>query len=131
AIAGFNGPPRKPLVGKLASEELISQNLVRFNCVACHTRGELGGVEESRNPHFKSDMPEMGDEGRLPPSLTGVGAKLRPEWMQTVFNEGAKDRPYMLTSIRKFRTANISPLGTALDETEKVTIKPMRTTDVD
>lgn len=131
AIAGFNGPPRKPLVGKLASEELISQNLVRFNCIACHTRGQLGGVEEARNPHFKSDMPEMGDEGRLPPSLTGVGAKLRPEWMQTVFNEGAKDRPYMFTRMPKFGMANVGSLVTSLDEADKGTLKPLPKLNVD
>ncbi len=131
AIAGINGPPRRPLVGKLASEELISQNLVRFNCVACHSRGQLGGVEEARNPHFKSDMPEMGDEGRLPPPLAGVGAKLRPEWMQTVFNEGAKDRPYMFTRMPKFGMANVGSLVTALDEADKNGLKPVPKLDVE
>ena len=116
ALADAKKSAREPLV----KEELISRNLVRFNCVACHTRGQLGGVEEVRNPHFKSDMPEMGDEGRLPPTLTGVGAKLRPEWTQTVFNEGAKDRPYMFTRMPKFGTANVGTLVTALEELKRI-----------
>ena len=131
AIAGVKGPARQPLVGTKASESLIAQNLVRFNCIACHQRGELGGVEEARNPHFKSDMPEMGDEGRLPPSLNGVGAKLRPEWMQTVFSEGAKDRPYMFTRMPKFGMANVGTLVAALDEADKGSLKPVPKLDVD
>jgi mono/diheme cytochrome c family protein len=127
ALADAKKPAPEPLV----KEELVSRNLVRFNCVACHTRGELGGVEEARNPHFKSDMPEMGDEGRLPPPLAGVGAKLRPEWMQTVFNEGAKDRPYMFTRMPKFGMANVGSLVNALDEADKAALKPLPNLNVD
>ena len=125
------GEAKKPAPQPLVKEDLVSRNLVRFNCVACHTRGQLGGVEEARNPHFKSDMPEMGDEGRLPPPLAGVGAKLRPEWMQTVFNEGAKDRPYMFTRMPKFGMANVGVLVTALDEADKATLKPLPKLNVD
>lgn len=121
---------KKPAEPPPAKEELIARDLVRFNCVACHTRGLLGGVEESRNPHFQSDMPEMGDEGRLPPPLAGVGAKLRPEWMQTVFNEGAKDRPYMFTRMPKFGMANVGALVTTLGEADKAGIKPVPKLDV-
>lgn len=127
ALADAKKPAHEPLV----KEELVSRNLVRFNCVACHTRGQLGGVEEARNPHFKSDMPEMGDEGRLPPPLAGVGAKLRPEWMQTVFNEGAKDRPYMFTRMPKFGMANVGSLVTALEDADKAGIKLLPKFDVD
>jgi len=131
AISAALADAKKPTRGPLVKEELVTRNLVRFNCVACHTRGQLGGVEEARNPHFKSDMPEMGDEGRLPPSLTGVGAKLRPEWMQTVFNEGAKDRPYMFTRMPKFGAANVGSLVAALEESDKAAIKPLPRLDVD
>ena len=131
AVAAALADAKKAAHEPLIKEELVSRNLVRFNCVACHTRGQLGGVEEARNPHFKSDMPEMGDEGRLPPPLAGVGAKLRPEWMQTVFNEGAKDRPYMFTRMPKFGMANVGSLVTALDEADKASIKPMPKLDVD
>ncbi|MFN0017209.1 MAG: PA14 domain-containing protein [Pirellulaceae bacterium] len=131
ALAAALSDAKKPAHEPLVKEELVSRNLVRFNCVACHTRGQLGGVEEARNPHFKSDMPEMGDEGRLPPPLAGVGAKLRPEWMQTVFNEGAKDRPYMFTRMPKFGMANVGSLVTALDEADKATLKPLPKLNVD
>jgi hypothetical protein len=34
----------------------------------------------------------LGDEGRLPPTLTGVGDKLRPEFLKEVLLEGGHDR---------------------------------------
>ena len=109
----------------LPPDELISRTLVRFNCIACHSRGELGGVEAARNPHFQSDMPEMGDEGRLPPHLTGVGAKLTPEWLKTVLDQGAKDRPYMFTRMPKFGNANVGSLIAALDQADAALLKPV------
>lgn len=84
----------------------VDHMLGALNCYACHERGGVGGVELNRNPHFQSNQPEMGDEGRLPPSLTGVGAKLRPEWLRQVLEQGAKDRPYMLTRMPKFGRAS-------------------------
>jgi mono/diheme cytochrome c family protein len=119
AIAAAKSPAKD-----LPAEELISRTLVRFNCVACHVRGALGGIEEARNPHFQSDMPEMGDEGRLPPHLTGVGAKLNPEWLRTVLDQGPKDRPYMFTRMPKFGLQNVGGLVTALEQADAAAIKP-------
>lgn len=110
AISALKQPAAKP-----SSEEFISQTLVRFNCVACHQRNNLGGVEEPRNVWFQTDMPEMGDEGRIPPHLTGVGAKLNPAWLKTLFDEGGRDRPYMLTRMPKFTAANLHGLIPALE----------------
>ena len=46
--------------------------------VACHRRGEVGGVTSDRSDLFvMTKVFDMGDEGRLPPHLTGVGAKLK------------------------------------------------------
>src|SRR4029434_2605490 len=65
----------------LSPGESVERMLVRFNCTACHDRNKLGGVEVAREPQFQSDIHKMGDEGRIPPSLTGVGAKLNPQWL--------------------------------------------------
>lgn len=108
----------------LLPAEVVSRTLVRFNCTACHDRDKLGGVEEARNSHFQSDMPEMGDEGRIPPGLSGVGAKLNPEWLRTVFAEGAKDRPYMFTRMPKFGVENVGGLIAALETADAPLIKP-------
>ena len=119
AIAAAKQP-----AGKFAPADYVARTMVRFNCVACHDRDKLGGVEESRNPHFQSDMPEMGDEGRIPPSLNGIGAKLNAEWLRTVLAEGAKDRPYMFTRMPKFGSENVGGLVAALEQVDAALIQP-------
>lgn len=114
AIRAAKEPPREPLPAK----EYVSLSLVRFNCLACHERDKLGGVEATRNSHFQSDMPEMGDEGRLPPQLRGVGAKLTSQWLKTVLEQGPKDRPYMFTRMPQFGIENVAGLATALEKTD-------------
>lgn len=76
--------------------------LANANCYACHVRDNVGGPEELRNAFFKTTTQEMGNEGRLPPSLTGVGDKLRPEVIDDIIRKGAKDRPYVLTRMPGF-----------------------------
>src|SRR5262249_19550871 len=117
-LADAKLPAKEP-----TARELVQQSLVRFNCVACHEREQEGGVLETRNAFFVSDMPEMGDEGRLPPSLTGVGAKLLPQWLDTVFEHGTKDRPYMFTRMPKFGSANVDSLVSSLHQADKTLIK--------
>ncbi|MBC8351362.1 MAG: c-type cytochrome [Planctomycetes bacterium] len=104
SLKGSNGSPAR------TPDESITSTLVAFNCVSCHQHDELGGVEAARNALFRSDQPEMGDEGRIPPHLTGVGAKLQPNWLKQVFDNGAKDRPYMFTRMPRFGSQNIGHL---------------------
>lgn len=95
----------------------IRQSLAQFNCVACHVRDKTGGVAETRNEFFVGTMKEMGDEGRLPPHLDGVGDKLTENWLRDTLNNGAKDRPYMFTMMPQFGGANV---GHLLDSFRKV-----------
>ena len=92
----------------------IASTLTAFNCYACHERDKRGGIESARNALFQSDQPEMGDEGRIPPHLNGVGSKLQPGWLKRVFDKGAKDRPYMFTRMPRFGSTNIGHLIKAL-----------------
>jgi mono/diheme cytochrome c family protein len=125
AIAGAKSPAKA-----MSASEVIERTLVRFNCVACHQRDKLGGIEDARNAFFQSDMPEMGDEGRLPPHLTGVGAKLTSAWLKTVFEQAAKDRPYMFTRMPKFGMANIGELVPALEAAGATQIKAAPTVSI-
>ena len=90
---------------ELTAAEKISHSMKSFNCYACHQRGGIGGPEADRNQQFISQIPEMGDEGRLPPPLSGVGDKLKESWLKNVILNGAKNRPYMLTNMPKFGPA--------------------------
>lgn len=95
---------------KAEPAEVVKATMIRFNCYACHDRDKIGGVETDLNKHFQTVMPEMGDEGRIPPSLTGVGAKLKPAYLKKILNEGSHDRPYMYTRMPKFGDANVGHL---------------------
>ncbi len=126
AIAASKDSPKA-----LTAEQSVERMLIRFHCAACHDRNKLGGVELARNPHFQSDMPEMGDEGRIPPSLTGVGAKLNPQWLRTVFADGAKDRPYMFTRMPKFGIENVGDMIAALQTADAALVRPEPNLKVD
>ena len=103
---------------KPTASQTIHRNLVAFNCYACHNRGSEGGVEEPLNGFFETTQKEMGDEGRVPPHLNLIGAKLNHDYLKTIFREGAKDRPYMLTRMPKFGESNLAALGDALIATD-------------
>ncbi|HUR38381.1 MAG TPA: cytochrome c1, partial [Planctomycetota bacterium] len=94
----------------------IRRTMAAFNCAACHERDKRGGPSPDRNPLFVTTGDDLGDEGRIPPHLNGVGAKLRREWIQTVLGNGSKVRPYMATRMPVFGTAN---LGTLAEDFEK------------
>ncbi len=113
-----------------SAETQIHQKLATLNCYACHERNFVGGVVDRRGESFeiygrekwfKSDQPEMGDEGRLPPAITGVGGKLNPEWMAAVLENGAKERPYMLTRMPRFGKNNIADLDKKFADADKLT----------
>jgi cytochrome c553 len=108
---------------KLAGADKLAHALTTFNCYACHERGQVGGVEEDLNKHFLSTQQEMGDEGRLPPSLTGVGGKLKTPYLKKILEQGVNDRTYMHTRMPKFGAANVGELTdlfVALDPTPTV-----------
>ncbi len=90
-----------------------------LNCYACHARNQIGGPTATTNTLFVTTKPEMGDEGRVPPVLDGVGDKLREDYLATLLSQGAKDRPYMKTRMPGFgsRAAEqLLPLLVKLDQ---------------
>ena len=109
--------------GGPTAKQTVTSTMERFNCYACHQRGELGGVEPDRNPLFTGTQPEMGDEGRIPPPLDGVGGKLTALWLDHILADGAKDRPYMLTRMPKFGAKNAGHLRKILEVEDK--LKPL------
>ncbi len=89
----------------------LHRALARLDCYACHERGGVGGPPLERVDFFQveGDL-DLGDEGRLPPHLDGVGAKLRPETLANVLLEGETVRPYMTTRMPQFGAANVAHL---------------------
>ncbi|MBL8888382.1 MAG: c-type cytochrome [Planctomycetaceae bacterium] len=95
---------------ELTPAQRIDVSLQSFNCLACHERDQLGGVSSLRNPHFQTTNLNLGEQGRIPPRLTGVGAKLKPQWLREVLVTGRTIRPYMKTRMPQYGVENIEHL---------------------
>ena len=91
-------------------DELVA-TIDRLNCLACHSMNGLGGPEPAIARYFttRGDV-DMGDEGRLPPNLNDIGAKLNPHWLRAVLSEGGTARSYMGTRMPQFGRANVDGL---------------------
>ncbi|QDS94795.1 Cytochrome c [Roseimaritima multifibrata] len=92
------------------SAERSQSMLTVFNCYACHERDGIGGPEPIRDPWFTTTTPEMGNEGRMPPSLSGVGDKLKEEYVASILNAGANERPYLKTRMPGFGDSSLHTL---------------------
>ncbi|MDG1893819.1 MAG: c-type cytochrome, partial [Fuerstiella sp.] len=101
------------LKSNASAPEVVNQIggvMLTLNCYACHQRDKVGGVPREHNELFRTTIPEMGDEGRIPPHLDGIGDKLQKSWLKHVMNNGTKDRPYMVTRMPKFGEKNVGRL---------------------
>lgn len=103
----------------LQPEQRVRHTMLQLNCFACHARDGIGGVPQELNAYFTTTQPEMGVEGSIPPHLDGVGAKLTAEWLRNILASGAKDRPYMLTRMPKFGSANAGHLASLVEELDR------------
>jgi len=106
-------------IEKIAPVDQVSLTLARLNCLACHQRGEMVGITAERNVYFTGRDENLGEQGRLPPSLTGVGAKLTANWLRDVVVNGASVRPYLNTRMPKFGAENAEALAAHFKELDK------------
>ena len=90
----------------------LTADLHRLNCVACHEFHGVGGPATGIDRYFTTlaDL-DVGDEGRFPPALTGVGSRLRPQWLNAVLQDGGVVRPYMATRMPQYGEANVGHLA--------------------
>ncbi len=104
----------------LNDREQIDKTLVTFNCIACHDRAELGGVASDRDAYFTGSHPELGNQGRLPPPLSHVGAKLTPEWIKEVLLNGKRQRKYLDANMPQYGEANVGHLAELFGKVDKL-----------
>jgi mono/diheme cytochrome c family protein len=110
-------------IKELSNIENVHKTLVTFNCIACHEREGVGGISPERLETFTGTHPELGDQGRIPPTLSHVGAKLQPEWIHKVLVEGKRQRPYMNVVMPHYGESNVGHLTELfgkMDTLEKV-----------
>ena len=79
-----------------------------MRCYACHARDGVGGVSDQRDQYFLTEDPNLGPQGRIPPTLTGVGGKLKSKWLRQVLVSGRAIRPYVKTRMPQYGTQNVS-----------------------
>lgn len=108
------------IANELTSEQDIQVSLSTFGCVKCHERGELGGITDERNHLFLTTNPNLGPQGRIPPDLTGVGAKLQAKWMRQVMVSGKSSRPYVTTRMPQHGAENIEHLVELFQQVDSV-----------
>lgn len=104
----------------------VAKTMTVFRCIACHVRDDYGGVHDSHNPHFKGSELNLGEEGRIPPPLTLMGAKLRPEWMKKVLFDGESVRSYMATRMPQYSSANLQHLPDLVRRLDVLDGPPMK-----
>jgi mono/diheme cytochrome c family protein len=90
----------------------LEHALTRLDCRACHRRDGQGGPDLARAEYFNEAVEaDLGNEGRLPPLLDRVGAKLHGDWLARVLVEGARVRPYIATRMPIYGAPNVGTLA--------------------
>ena len=98
ALAAHRSKPRVPT----NRHQRLHAKMLQMNCYACHESNKRGGVGPERWRFFETvGHVDMGDEGRIPPALDGVGSKLKPDWIAKAL-DGAKVRPHMRARMPNF-----------------------------
>ncbi len=108
------------LAAPLDDEVRIRQQLAARNCIACHARDDFGGISQARNRLCTSNDPSIGHESRLPPRLTGVGAKLQRSWLHAAIAHGQRERPYLNLRMPAFGAAFAEGLTELLARTDSL-----------
>ncbi|MCA9299225.1 MAG: c-type cytochrome, partial [Phycisphaerales bacterium] len=104
--------------GGLPLDGQVALVMTRFNCIGCHTRDAYGGVSNLTDGYFTTSEENLGNDARIPPPLTEVGAKLEHEWMHRVLFDGANVRPYMHTRMPQFGEHNLGRLVALIEDAD-------------
>lgn len=109
----------------------LSFRMLQQNCYACHERSRLGGIGRYRKPYLETvGHVDIGDEGRLPPALTGVGNRLTASWINNVLNGKGNVRPFMTIRMPVFPADVTKPLPSMFAISDGGTTKPPGETTV-
>jgi cbb3-type cytochrome oxidase cytochrome c subunit len=88
--------------------------LQRFNCLACHTRDGEGGLSSDLVTELRKYEKVENGEVISPPTLTGVGHKLKTPWFHEVLTAAGRSRPWMGLRMPQFGPVNVQALPEAV-----------------
>ncbi len=80
----------------------IRRIMLQRDCFACHKRDGVGGPAPDVAMHFTSTKDDLGDLGRLPPALDGVGRKFQRAVLENVLRGRDPVRKYMRVKMPGF-----------------------------
>lgn len=107
---GFEPAPRES-----SPEQDVERVFRNARCYACHARGEFTGPSAARRGYFFSNGEvDLGEEGRVPPHLHGVGAKLTSDALHDVLFDASSVRPYLVTRMPQFAAEVLDDFVTAV-----------------
>ena len=108
--------------GAPAPLDTAERTFQRLRCGACHARDGQGGLGEELRPYFVStdERVDIGDEGRIPPDLSGVGFKLTTSWLTQVLLHSGRARPYLAARMPQFGEEALGTLARELARREGV-----------
>lgn len=113
------------------SKQQLDAQVLKLNCLACHERDGKGGVGRYRRSYFETvGHVDIGDEGRLPPPLTGVGNKLQSSWLTRVLKGTGDVRPHMRIRMPLFPADQVKSLPTWLTQADQESKKAASEKDV-
>ena len=101
-------------------QQMVDRTLVALNCIACHERKGLGGISPDRDKWFTGTHEALGNQGRIPPPLTHVGAKLNKSWLSEVMLHGGRQRMYLHTRMPLFGHVNVAHLVDRFAKTDSL-----------
>jgi mono/diheme cytochrome c family protein len=109
--------------GAPAPLDAAERTFQKLRCGACHARDGEGGLAQELRPYFVStdERVDIGDEGRIPPDLSGVGFKLTTSWLGQVLLHSGRARPYLAARMPQFGEEAVGALVRDLARREGVT----------
>ena len=107
--------------GTPASAYAARETIKQMNCIACHSRDGEGGLSTDVVEQLRKFENAENAEAVAPPTLTGIGHKLRTAWMKQVLTGGARARPWMSLRMPQFGEANVGRLPEEVAELEGTT----------
>jgi len=111
----------------VTAEQRLDQTMTALNCYACHRRGNKGGPDAQESGYFVYEvLVDLGDEGRLPPALHEVGAKLTPAGFEDTLLNGLRYRTSMATRMPLFGRANVGHLPELFRQADAGKVPPYK-----